>query len=263
MSISIQPKNDYSFLFSGLGGNSGGSTSNFLGDYISIKNGTYAKLMKAYYNTKSDDESVKSIAKQTTSRRTNTSAMSKDETKAYTEVQKATDDLKESADALLTKGTKSLFRKKDITTTDENGVESTKYDYDVDAIYSAVNDFVKDYNSVIKATGSSDVTDSSIANRVSHLQNTTKINEKALAEIGITINKDNTLSIDKDTFKGADMAKVQNLFNGTGSYAYSVSASASMINFSADQAMTKANTYTGTGTYGDTYNIGNLFSSYL
>lgn len=237
--------------------------SNFLGDYISIKNGTYAKLMKAYYNTKSDDDSVKSIAKQSVSNRKNANALSKDETNAYTKVQSATDDLKESADALLEKGTKSVFRKKDITTTDENGVESTKYDYDVDAIYSAVNSFVKDYNNVIKATSSSDVTSTSIASRVSHMQNTTKLNEKALAEIGITINKDNTLSIDKDTFKNADMKKVENLFNGTGSYGYSVSASASMINFSADQVLAKATTYTGDGTYGNAYNIGNLFNSYL
>ena len=66
--------------------------------------------------------------------------------------------------------------------------------------------------------------------------------EKALDEIGITINTDNTLSIDKDTFMKADMEKVKGLFSGSGSYGYSVSAKASMIDYQAHNEVNKANT---------------------
>ena len=51
MSITIQARTDYSYLFSSLGtSSSSGTNLNFLSDYASIKNGSYAKLMKAYYN---------------------------------------------------------------------------------------------------------------------------------------------------------------------------------------------------------------------
>lgn len=267
MGIGIQPKNDYSFLFSNLGGNKGSSLSSFLADYASIKNGTYGKLMKAYYK-EVDKESGKASEKASavnsiTADRRRRSAVSTDEIKAYKDVQSSTDDLKESADKLLRTGVRSVFNKKDITTKDENGVESTVRDYDKDAIYSAVNNFVKDYNAVVKAAGSDYVNNNSLNNRANNMQNATQLNSKALSEVGITINKDNTLTLDKDTFKNSDMGKVQNLFNGTGSYGYSVSSSASMINFTADNVLTKANTYTGTGAYNNAFNSGNLFSSYL
>jgi len=264
MNINIQAKNDYSFLFAGLGGNkgSGYGLSTFLSDYASIKNGSYGKLMKAYYSKDAGDE-VKSVVSNSTKKnnvRKTTSSLTADETKAYTDVQSASDKLKDSADKLLTVGTKSLFNKKDITTKDENGVESTERGYDTATIYSAVNDFVNNYNSLIKASGSVD--NKSIDNRISNMESSTSINAKSLAGIGITVNKDNTLSIDKDTFMNTDMAKVKNVFNGAGSYGYSVSASASMVNYNADYALSKAATYTTGGTYNNAYNSGNMFNFY-
>lgn len=261
MSINIQARNNFSYLFSGLGGNSGSGLSTFLSDYASIKNGSYGKLMKAYYSSNASDE-VKSAAsdfKKNTTRKT-TSSLTADETKAYTKVQSSTDNLKESADKLLAVGTKSLFNKKDITTKDENGVESTEKGYDTAAIYRGVNDFVNNYNSVIKAAGSVD--NKLISNRVTNMENSTSINSKSLAKLGITINDDNTLSIDKDTFMKADMSMAKSLFNGAGSYGYSVSASASMINYNADYTLSKATTYTTNGTYNNRYNSGNMFSVY-
>ena len=50
MSINIQAKTNYSFLFSGLSSSASNALSgNWLADYASIKNGSYGKLMKAYY----------------------------------------------------------------------------------------------------------------------------------------------------------------------------------------------------------------------
>lgn len=43
-------KPDYSHLFSSVGSAAGNAaSSNWLGDYAAIKNGSYGKLMKAYY----------------------------------------------------------------------------------------------------------------------------------------------------------------------------------------------------------------------
>jgi hypothetical protein len=254
MSISIQAKTDLSYLFSSLGSSTSNVYgSNFLIDYASIKNGSYAKLMKAYYSSDASDE-VKSVAKSSTA---STSSLSKTESKAYAEVQTTTDALKDSADALLEK---SLFEQKDITTTDENGVESTVKGYDTDAIYKAVNSFVTNYNSVIEATD--DVDDSTTVRRVDNMTNITASNTKSLAAVGITVNEDNTLSIDKDALAKADVSKVKSVFNETGSYGYQVSAQASLINYAADNVINYGS-YTSSGTYSNVFSSGNLFSTYF
>ena len=255
MSINIQAKTDVSYLFSSLGsGASGVAGSNFLSDYASIKNGSYAKLMKAYYSENASD-SVKTVAKNSKAAST---ALSSEESKAYAKVQTNTDALKESADALLGK---SLFEKKDITTKDENGVESTVRDYDKNAIYEAVNNFANDYNSVMKAV--TDTDDSTVSRRVTSLTNETVSNQKALNRLGITMNLDGTLSLNKETFMNADMSKAKSLFNGNGSYAYQVSAQASLINYAADNAITKGSSYGVNGAYSSGFSSGNLFNGYF
>lgn len=233
MSITIQSKNDYSFLFSSLGSSSSSSnvaSSNFLSQYASIKNGSYAKLMKAYYaETGSSKESVNSLVNKTES---------SDDAKTIAKVQTTADALKESADALL-----------------ESKAETTE------EMYSAVSDFVKDYNSVIDAVNQTE--NSTIVNRTTNLANSTMINYKSLNAVGITINEDSTLSIDKDTFLKADVSKVKSLFSETGSYGYRVSAQSSLINFAADHEANKNTTYTLAGNYTSTFLSGNLFSTYF
>ena len=127
MGISIQAKNDYSYLFSGLNTSSTGSAGNlnFLSDYAAIKNGSYGKLMKAYYAETGTSDSVKKLANKSNS-------VSKDDTEMLTKVKSSTDDLKESAAKLLTKGAKSVWAEDDM-----------------EKVYSAVDELVKDYNSVL------------------------------------------------------------------------------------------------------------------
>ena len=243
MSINIQAKTNYSFLFSGLGSSASNAVSgNWLADYASIKNGSYGKLMKAYYAKDSGDSktAASNIANRTTSAEAQKKALAKVET--------TTDALKESADALLATGKKDLFAQKDIITKDENGVETSAKGYDTDAIYSAAVD---------------DVSDTTVNNRTESLGNTTIANSKQLAKIGITMKNDGTLSLDKDAFMKADMSTVKSLFQGNGSYGYRVSAQSSMINFAADHASTRTSLYTGTAGYTGLYNAGNLFSSYM
>lgn len=241
MSINIQSKNDYSFLFQSLSSSKSGSAANlnFLSDYASIKNGSYAKLMKAYYGKDKTDE-VSSLAE-----RKKTSSENTDTAKTLAKVQSTTDDLKESADALLETGSKSVFK--------EDAVSEKSYE--------AVSSFIKDYNAVLSATD--DVNSTSILNRTLSMTKITASNEDLLAKAGITISKDNTLSLDKETFMNADAATVKSIFQGTGSYAYRISAQSSLINFAADNEAAKADTYTSTGAYGNNFNTGSIFNSFF
>lgn len=256
--INVNMKQDYTYLFQGLSSSSGGlGNLNFLSDYASIKNGSYGKLMKAYYGKNANSSTAKTSKSDTTTKKSISTAA--DSAKTLSAIEKSADELKESADALITKGSKSVFNKKSVTTKDELGFEHTTKEYDTDAIYKAVSDFTKDYNSLIEQAGASGTR--SIINRTNSLINMTDANEKLLSEVGITINDDNTLSLDEETFKNADMTTVKSLFNGNSSYAYRVSAQASLIDFAASTESTKANTYTGAGTYSNAYSAGNIVDS--
>ena len=72
--------------------------------------------------------------------------------------------------------------------------------------------------------------------------------------------KTGKLSVDETTFKSADTEKIKNLFNGTGSYAYSVATKAAMTESYAKSEAAKSNTYTKNGTYNYNYNSGNIFT---
>lgn len=255
-----------------FGRNSGGFSgmSSLLGDYASLKNGSYGKLMKAYYTAEKSDSTSKSsksnhsniVDELTRPNSTVTKkAVTKEDIKKLNKVETAADALKNSADALITTGSKSVFREKDITTKDENGVESTVRDYDTNAIYDAVNKFVTNYNSVI--TTVKDADNANVNNRSASMMNNTAANEKSLNKIGISINTDGTLALDKDAFMKSDMSSVKSMFNGNGSYGYRVSAQASMIDYAADREASKTNTYTIDGTYNAAFNSGNIYNSYF
>ena len=255
ISINVGMKQDYSYLFQGLStsNGSGFGNLNFLSDYASIKNGSYGKLMKAYYAKDASSE-VSSLAHAKAKSSTSTAA---DDAKTLSEIKGAADGLKESADKLIDKGSASLFKQVDIESKDENGVTTTSKGYDINAIYSAVSDFVKDYNKMINEGGDSEA--KSIQNKMQSLVGAASANENLLAKVGITIGEDNTLSVDEKAFKSADMSTVKNLFNGNQSFAYRVSAQASLIDFAAETESSKANTYTSAGSYGNTYMSGSIF----
>ncbi len=246
MTISAYDSSSISTLFSSLSTSSSSSTGsiNFgidLSTYGLLKSGTYYKMMQAYYDT-------------TGTSSTSTSTAS-DSTKTLTSIESAAEDLSDSAEALYKTGSSSLFNK--VTTTDDDG--NTTTDYDVDSIYDAISSFVSDYNSLISSVSKSETT--TIANAGAAMVNMTSINSSLLNSIGITINSDYTLSIDEDTFKDADMSTVKSLFNGTGSYGYSVAVKASMINSYAQIESSKSNTYTSSGSYTYNYTTGELYST--
>lgn len=261
MSYNVQMKNDYSFLFSSLGGSSGSGglgNLNFLSDYKSIKNGSYGKLLKAYYNKVGNNNTASTSKTETEDKSSKLStSLAKDSAKTLTSINKDANSLKESADALLAKD--SLFAEKEVKTKNDDGTTTTTKKYDMDAIYKAVSNFVSDYNSLIdtvKKSGSA-----SVQSTASNMTNITSLYSKSLEKVGITVGSDKKLKLDEDAFKAADISKIKSTFNDPHSFANSISSQASFINYAASRESQKANTYNYTGSYDNNYSMGSLFNS--
>lgn len=226
-------------------------TSDLLGinysDYATIKNGSYTKLMKAYYAKEaSGDSSSSSITSTSTS---------KDSSKTLANIESAAEDLKKASEALRTNGDKSLFTKKQ--TTDKDG--NVSYEYDTDKIYKAVSDFVDSYNKMLKEGGDSNT--NSILRSTKSMVNLTKANSNMLSSVGITIGTDNKLSIDETAFKKANMNTVKSLFHTTGGFGYQTSVQAGMIESYAKSEAEKANTYNKSGMYTYNYTTGEIYNT--
>lgn len=267
-------------MFSGAGFMGGINFS----DYASIRNGSYHKLLNSYFSL--DD--IGSDSKTSSGGRTNpmsyertynywtpdgmvqrtygdkvgekkpsqSTSTSKDKTSKLATIEDNAEKLSDAADALLTQGSKSLF--KQVTTTDKDGNKKTGYN--TDAIYKAVSSYVTQYNNLIKSAGASSVV--SIKASAASIAGYTSKNEKLLSSVGIHINaKDKTLTIDEEKFKAADMDTVKSLFQGSGSYAYQVSYKANQIDNQAQYEASKANTYNSVGAYSYNYSSGDLWNS--
>lgn len=250
--ISMYDSSSVSTLFSSLGSSKSTGSGLFginLSEYASIRSGSYGKLMRSYFSmdstkgtSKSDDSTKNTIEDLAT-----TTSTSKDSTKTLAAIESDAKELTDSAKALYTRSNNKVFTK------DSGG------SYDTDKIYKAVKRFADDYNSMLDTAGKSST--NRISRSVSSMKNETSYNEKPLKEIGITIDeKTGRLSVDETTFKSADTEKIKNLFNGTGSYAYSVATKAAMTESYAKSEAAKSNTYTKNGTYNYNYNSGNIFT---
>lgn len=252
--INVNARQDYSYLFQSMTTSRGNSLGNlnFLSDYASIKNGSYGKLMKAYYAKDAADK-VASTGKDTETKKKSISTAA-DSAKTLSEIEKAADAMKESADSLLVKGSKSVFRKK-------NEKATVSEEYDTDAIYKAVSGFVTDYNDLLSKTSAA--SSKNLQSKADTLAAVTSANAKLLSRVGITVNSDSSLSLDEEAFKKSDMGTVKNLFGTTGAYGYKVSAQASMIDYTAAKESTRSNTYTANGTYSNVYSAGNILNSFF
>ncbi len=231
-----------SYDFSALMGGTTNASDNLLSDYASIKNGSYGKLMKAYY-AKQDTES----------------ASSGDSRQKLTLMRSSADSLKKSADAL---SDSSLWEKKKLKKKDEETGEETEVeDYDWDAITKAVKSFVQDYNSVVEQAGESDT--KNVLRNAAWMTGITDSAKNLLSKVGITIGKSNKLELDEDALKEANITTLKSLFTGAGSFADKISQKAgSLSNVAASAAAkVKGTTYTSSGGYSDT--ISKLFSSTL
>lgn len=201
---------DYSYLFNNMQPASTGGTFS-LGDYAAIKNGSYKKLLKAYY-AKQDAEK---------------SAISNESMKNSSLVKSSADALKKSANAL---NNEALWEKKE--------------DYDWDAITKAVKSFVDDYNSVVKLAGNSDSKD--VLRNAVWMTGMTEANDNLLSKAGITVGKGNQMELNEDVLKKVDIRTLKTLFTGHNSLADKIATKANSI---SNAAARTSGTYKSNGTY--------------
>ena len=211
-----------------------GNTSSLLGDYAMIKSGGYKKLLTAYYASQKTDSTASGSS---------TSSAS-DSKSALLEVKTNSTKLKESLSKL---SDSSLYEKK----TDKDGNK----DYDRDAITSAVKGFVEAYNNYVDSSSKVDSTG-----------NNTSANSVLLSKSGISIGKDNKLTLDEDTLKKTDVNVLKTLFSDVGSLGDTISSKAGEsfgLANSAAFTMGHAATYTYSGAYSTFANSNNWFNGLM
>lgn len=178
-----------------------------IGDYATIKSGSYKKLLKAYYDEQKDTstESVKKASKK------NEAAKASVDSTGLSTIKKDAEKLKASAEAL---GNNDLW-------------EKTDGQYDMDKISDAVKTFTNDYNAVIEQ--SAKVTSKDVSTDVKYMSSLSNTLSKSLSKIGVTVGADGKLSLNEDTLKKANASDVKELFTGTVSFGSQIEEKAGSI----------------------------------
>lgn len=245
--------NYFDFFFHSSDSNSGyningtGSTSSMLGDYSLIKTGSYKKLLKAYYKTQDAD-------KNSTSSSGSVSNEEADSTGTLLNVKSDAESLKNATDAL----------KKDALYQSTGQDESGNKVYDREGIKKAVKQYVSAYNSYLDTAGK--VENTGILSRTLRMVKTTSANQSLLSEVGITIGKDNKLTLDETKLDKAHTTTLSSLFEGYGSYGNTVSQKASesyQLANSAAYSNTHASSYTYKGSYSIMGTSNNKMDQYM
>ena len=207
---------DISSMFGGI--SNAGNSSYTLSDYASIKNGSYKKLMKAYYAQEKEESE----------------AAGGDSHAKLLSVKSTADSLKEAADALQSN---KLWQKKEIVNKDEEtGEESKTFDYDWNAITKAVKSFVDAYNNTLERAGSSDTKDVLMVG--SWMAKMTSKNANVLARAGIEIGNDNKMTLNDEKLKN-NAGTAQFIFKGYNSFADKISYKASQMSQGAARSAEK------------------------
>lgn len=219
----------YNFFDSYMGTGSSGSNSSSglsssLMDLQMIKSGTYKKALKAYYaknpvKNSDDSDSKESIAE----------SGKADSNANLSTLKSASQKLMDSATKLKNKNYSKVEKPEDML--------------------DDVKDFVSNYNSTLNAT--KNLNSYSILQTAVWMTGQTGTSEGLLGKMGISVNEDNTLSLDEEKFKKANVSTLKSVFSGSGSFAYRISQKASSLKTqSANQISVNSGkkTYSSSGT---------------
>lgn len=190
--------------------NTNSSTStlgSLLQDYSLMKTSGYRSLVNSYYN-KTTNNTINSIYGDTTTKEPS-------DTKSYTTLRDTAGELYTSSMSLASNGSDSLFK------TDSEG------NFDRKKITEAITNFTNDYNKTLEAAA--DVNNSKASQTASFMVSGTKAFETNLNKIGITVGKDNKLSVNKEQLEKASISSIKSVFNGTNSYAANTATKATQI----------------------------------
>ncbi|MGN1083386.1 MAG: hypothetical protein ACI4QX_00150 [Lachnospiraceae bacterium] len=253
-----------STLFSGFSTNSATSFTGLLGEYSQIKNGTYKRLLKTYYNKFNADGTEKTTEKNTPARKVKTGSDTRDSAKELTAVSDAATSLQNAASKLaaVKEGSSSLYAKKTFVDKLEDGTTTTRTDYDYDTLVKAAKTLVSAYNDTLDSVGT--VESSSVQQKTKWVTELAAQYKEELSGVGITMDKDGRLALNEETFRGKDMADLQDFFEGSNSFAGKLARKASGLAGAAElQATRAASAYTATGSsyQADSMNSGTIFDS--
>ncbi|MBE5860118.1 MAG: hypothetical protein E7301_08355 [Butyrivibrio sp.] len=263
--MGINVNMDYSTLFSSMSAQSSSSgnylsnLSGMLSDYSSIKNGSYGKLVSAYYK-KIDSENSSATSKTKEDKAERSAASSKsNESKKYSSMAQTAKDVQSDIGKLTDSSSKSVYEKEWQDIKGEDGSTQKVFDYNTSKITSAVSSFVKNYNSLISAA--SDASDTTTSTRASYMQKITNSFKSELSAIGINVDDNGKLSLDKDKMKEAGMESVKNVMGSRSGYGYQISSAASLIESSATHAASQSKTYSANGSFNS--DISSILDSFV
>ena len=217
---------DYSVFFGGSSSNSSAGVD--LTSYMSIKNGSYRKLLKNYYGSQKQ-EAKASVG---------------DSGENLTRIRASADTLKKKADVF---SSDKLWATEEIT--DETSGRKKEVFSNTESIVKAVKDFADSYNQAIDAAYNSKT--KSVLRSGEWLDTMTEKHGRLLNEVGITIDTDGKLSVNEEELKKANVTTMKSLFQGIDSYAVKVSAKAAGL---SKAAATKEGTYSADGTWSKSVN---------
>ncbi len=235
--INVDSRQDYSYLFQSLSSSGGMGNLNFLSDYASIKNGSYGRLMKAYYGTGQTSSTSSGGTGRSSYNILEKLEQEKRNPKVSKDVQEANSNLT-SGLATLKNSIATLQNDSTYTDTDNGQSAAAK-------VVSAVKAFVTDYNKVVSAAK-----DSSLTNQTAYVTNmmsATAANADKLAEIGIRVNAKGTLELNDAKLKEADISTIQEMFSSENIMSYG-SRLASRVQFAGSTSTSAANKDTSTET---------------
>ena len=196
-----------------------------LGDYNSIRNGTYGKLMKKYYGTTvSGSSSGDGTKTKGSSGILEKILEEKRNPKVSQEAEKANSTLTSSVGLL--KNAVSTLQKAD-TFEDQKDTAGSTSSTGMEKTVSALKNFVASYNDALTASKRSTMTN--VSSNIAGIMKATEASAEELKEIGITKNNDGTLNFNEKLLSDDELDRVKELFSGDDAMSYG-SAVASRLN---------------------------------
>lgn len=202
----------FNFNISSLFGSN--SMNSLYGDFASMKNGSYRKLMKSYY---ADQKKMASEIKKTKDELSSLKSQKGDKT-AYEKVNPALNSMKKESDGL--KVAAEALGKEELWNTKDG-------EYDIEKITGAIKTFANEYNDVIDQT--SKVSSKSISQTANYMKSLTNTMSKILAKVGVNVDKEGKISVDEDVLKKADIKSLKSNFGGKASYGSQIAEKAQEI----------------------------------
>ena len=222
-----------------MGSNNG--LAGLVGDYNSIKSGSYGKLLKSYYGQATSATGAASGSSSRSNSVENLIAERRNPTTSK-EVSTANAKLSSSVSSM----TGSLSSLQDAATYKDAEGGSTGQAKAANALKS----YVSAYNDAVESSKKSTMT--SVSKNVAGAMQASKANADKLKELGITINNDGTLNLDEKKLATVDADKIKSVFDGNDAMSYGSSVATRMnrasyyVSGSAGTATDGATTVTST-----------------